>query len=60
MSETPDAVAQIMRMEGVGQVQRVLNQAIYGNPDGPHSKQTPVAEELARAVDEVQRHPTRE
>jgi hypothetical protein len=57
--EQPDALAQIMWMEGVGQVQRVLNQAIYGNPDGPHPKQTPVAQELRRAVDEPSVSPVR-
>jgi hypothetical protein len=57
--ETPDALAQIMSMEGIGQVQRVLNQAIYGNPDGPYPKQTPVSEELARAVDEADAGPAR-
>lgn len=56
---TPDALARIMAMEGIGQVQRVLNQAIYGNPDGPHEKRTPVSEELQRAVDEAGAGPAR-
>jgi hypothetical protein len=57
--EEPSTLDQIMRMEGVGQVQRVLNQAIYGNPDGPHPKLTPVGGELARAVDEAGAGPVR-
>lgn len=59
MSEQPDALAEIMAMEGVGQVQRVLNQAIYGNPDGPVEKRTPVSEDLRRAVDEASAGPVR-
>ncbi|MBT2508826.1 hypothetical protein J7I98_23650 [Streptomyces sp. ISL-98] len=51
--ETPGALARIMNMEGCGQVKRILNQAIYGNADGPDRERTPVSDELARAVDEV-------
>jgi hypothetical protein len=50
---TPDALARIMAMNGIGQVQRVLNQAIYGNVDGPDAEQTPVGDDLARAVDDA-------
>ena len=59
MSEQPDALARIMAMDGVGQAQRVLSQAIYGNPDGPHEKRTPVNEEMARAIDEATTGPVR-
>jgi hypothetical protein len=57
--ETPDALAQIMSMSGVGQVQRILNQAIYGNVGGPDAEQTPVGEKLARAVDDAFAGPVR-
>ncbi|WP_406418023.1 hypothetical protein [Streptomyces sp. NBC_01614] len=59
MSEQPDALARIMAMKGVGQVQRVLNQAIYGNVDGPDVERTPVDDDLARAVDEESAGPVR-
>ena len=59
MSGQPDALARIMAMEGVGQVQRVLNQAIYGNVDGPDTERTPVDNELARDVDEASAGPVR-
>lgn len=57
--KTPDTLARIMAMDGVGQVQRVLNQAIYGNVDGPDAEQTPVRDELARAVDDAFAGPVR-
>jgi hypothetical protein len=57
--EAPDALARIMAMDGVGQVQRVLNQAIYGNVDGPDVERAPVDAETARAVDDAFAGPVR-
>lgn len=52
LPEQPTAGA-VLRQLGAthGQVGRVLNQAVYGNVDGPGDERTPVSDDLARAVE---------